>query len=95
MFDQTKTYALLRKIFFLRKLNDFVLIFRVVLYLNVWQFLAYKSMQLKRVYEPFIHCTFKTVFTVGVNLLFSCVELGAPMQFITAKSAGLVFEIEF
>ena len=36
MFDQTKTYALLRGIFFERKVNDFVFIYRVVLYSNLW-----------------------------------------------------------
>ena len=52
-------------------------------------------MYFKRVYKPFIHCTFITVFTVGVNLLFSCVELGAPIKFITAESAGLIFDMVF
>ena len=36
MFDQTKSYALLLKDFFERTLNDFVLLDRVVLYLNLW-----------------------------------------------------------
>ena len=52
-------------------------------------------MYFKRVYKPFIHCTFITVFTVGVKLLFSCTELGAPIKFITAESAGLIFNMVF
>ena len=70
------------------------LIFKCLVVFN-FQSLTYKCMQLKRVYQPFIHCTLITVFTVGVNLLFSCAEVGAPIQLITAKSAGLIFDMVF
>ena len=47
------------------------------------------------IFTGFIHCTFITAFTVGVNLSFSCAELGALIQFITAESAGLIFDMAF